>query len=58
MPMLLIIVVATLRHGSRTPRLVVMDAATTRHGSRTPRWLGEAAATGDRLVVAEVAGGE
>ncbi|RWW39148.1 hypothetical protein BHE74_00055547 [Ensete ventricosum] len=58
MPRLLIIIVATLRHRSMTLGLVVMDVATTRHGSRTPRWLGEAATTGDRLVVAEVAGGE
>ncbi|RRT40499.1 hypothetical protein B296_00036128 [Ensete ventricosum] len=37
---LVIIVVATLRYGSRTPGLVVKDAATARHWSRMPRWLG------------------
>ncbi|RWW83714.1 hypothetical protein BHE74_00007768 [Ensete ventricosum] len=36
---LLIIVVTTLRYGSRTPGLVVKDVATTWHGSRMPRWL-------------------
>ncbi|RZS01141.1 hypothetical protein BHM03_00030948 [Ensete ventricosum] len=39
MPRLVIIVVTTLRYGSRTPGLVVKDAATARHGSKMPRWL-------------------
>ncbi|RRT33415.1 hypothetical protein B296_00043020 [Ensete ventricosum] len=40
MPRLVIIVVTTLRYGSRTLGLVVKDGATARHGSKMPRWLG------------------
>ncbi|RZR75775.1 hypothetical protein BHM03_00000261 [Ensete ventricosum] len=60
--MLLIIVVAALRYGSKTPGLVVKDVVITRHGSRMPRWLGASsaavAATGDRSAATEVASGE